>query len=104
LRLTAVNEKFDAGYEAGVVGGEKRYRLGNLVRRSGAAQGRDVGRLSRKFLRPFIARRELIAVLETWRPGPQEVFIAYPPSRQLNAKLRVFVDWVTQLFARFEGV
>ena len=54
-------------------------------------------------VRPRIERGELIAVLETWRPQPQEVFIAYPPSRQLNAKLRVFVDWVTQLFGRFEG-
>jgi len=54
-------------------------------------------------VRPCIERGELIAVLETWRPQPQEVFIAYPPSRQLNAKLRVFVDWVTQLFGRFEG-
>jgi DNA-binding transcriptional LysR family regulator len=55
-------------------------------------------------VRPFIARGELFAVLETWRPRPQEVYIAYPPSRQLNAKLRVFVDWVTQLFGRFKGV
>jgi DNA-binding transcriptional LysR family regulator len=46
----------------------------------------------------------LFAVLETWRPRPQEVYIAYPPSRQLNAKLRVFVDWVTQVFGRFKGV
>jgi DNA-binding transcriptional LysR family regulator len=55
-------------------------------------------------VRPFIERGELIAVLEPWRPRPQEVYIAYPPGRQLSAKLRVFVDWVTQLFVRHDGV
>jgi len=54
-------------------------------------------------VRPYIERGELIALLEAWRPQPQEVYIAYPPSRQLNTKLRVFVDWVTQLFVRLEG-
>jgi DNA-binding transcriptional LysR family regulator len=54
-------------------------------------------------VRPYIERGELIALLEAWRPQSQEVYIAYPPSRQLNTKLRVFVDWVTQLFVRLEG-
>jgi DNA-binding transcriptional LysR family regulator len=51
-------------------------------------------------VRPFIERGELVAVLEDFRPRPQEVYIAYPPSRQLSAKVRVFVNWVTGLFAQ----
>jgi len=26
--------------------------------------------------------------------------VVYPPNRHLSAKLRVFVDWVAELFAR----
>ena len=51
-------------------------------------------------VRPFIERGELVAVLEAWRPQPLEVYIAYAPSRQLSAKVRVFVDWVSELYAR----
>jgi DNA-binding transcriptional LysR family regulator len=53
-------------------------------------------------VRPAIARGELVAVLEPWRPRPQKVYITYPSSRQLSAKVRVFVDWATQLFAQIE--
>jgi LysR family transcriptional regulator, regulator for bpeEF and oprC len=28
--------------------------------------------------------------------------VVYPQNRHLNAKLRVFVDWVAEVFARFD--
>jgi DNA-binding transcriptional LysR family regulator len=49
-------------------------------------------------VRPAIERGDLVPVLEDWRPAPQDVYIAYPPSRQLSAKVRVFVDWASELF------
>jgi DNA-binding transcriptional LysR family regulator len=49
--------------------------------------------------RPHVDRGELIAVLDDWRPAPLPVYVAYPPNRHLSAKLRVFVDWVAELFA-----
>lgn len=51
-------------------------------------------------VRPAIERGDLVAVLEAWRPKPLDVHIAYATSRQLNTKVRVFADWVTQLFGR----
>jgi len=54
-------------------------------------------------VRPAIERGELVAVLEDWRPAPLDVYIAYAPSRQLSTKVRVFVDWVSALYARVES-
>lgn len=53
-------------------------------------------------VRPAIERGILVPVLERWRPAPQEVYIVYPPSRQLSTKVRVFVQWATELFATLE--
>jgi DNA-binding transcriptional LysR family regulator len=51
-------------------------------------------------VRPSIKRGELVVVLQEYRPKPLEVFIVYPPSRQLSTKVRVFVEWVTQIYNR----
>jgi DNA-binding transcriptional LysR family regulator len=51
-------------------------------------------------VRPAIERGELIAVLQDYRPKPLDVFVVYPPSRQLSTKVRVFIEWVTQLYER----
>ena len=51
-------------------------------------------------VRPSIERGELVAVLQEYRPKPLEVFVVYPPSRQLSTKVRVFIEWVTQIYGR----
>lgn len=50
-------------------------------------------------LEPYIARGELVRVLEGWRPEPRPLFLVYPPARQQAAGLRVFIEWVTELFS-----
>lgn len=50
-------------------------------------------------VRPSVERGTLIAVLEQWRPDPIDVYVAYPPSRRYSTKVRVFVDWISTLFA-----
>ncbi|TDG10361.1 LysR family transcriptional regulator [Paraburkholderia guartelaensis] len=49
--------------------------------------------------RPHVKQRRLVPILSDWRPDPLEVYVVYPPSRRYSAKVRVFVDWVTTLFA-----
>jgi len=49
-------------------------------------------------VRPSIDRGDLVVVLKECRPKPQEVFIVYAPSRQRSTKVRVFSDWVAQIF------
>lgn len=50
-------------------------------------------------VRPYVKQRKLVSILTEWRPDPLEVYVAYPPGRRYSAKVRVFVDWVTTLFA-----
>lgn len=49
--------------------------------------------------RPHVERGALVPVLGDWPRAPQPVYLVYPPSRHLSAKLRVFVDWAAELFA-----
>ncbi|MBO9738014.1 LysR family transcriptional regulator [Xanthomonas axonopodis pv. begoniae] len=51
-------------------------------------------------VRPAIERGALVPVLQGWRPAPLDVFIAYAPSRQLSTKVRVFIEWVSEIYAR----
>jgi len=49
-------------------------------------------------VRPFIEKGLLVPVLMSWRPEPLTVYVAYPPSRRFSTKVRVFVDWVANVF------
>ena len=41
----------------------------------------------------------LVRILKDWRSEPVSIYVVYPPNRHLSNKLRVFVDWVADLFA-----
>jgi len=49
---------------------------------------------------PHIASGELIELLPEWTRQPLPVHVVYPPNRHLSAKVRVFVDWAADLFAK----
>ena len=42
----------------------------------------------------------LVAVLEAFPSEPMPVSLLYPHSRQLSPRVRVFIDWLTAIFAR----
>ncbi len=42
----------------------------------------------------------LTRILADWDHPPVPIYVVYPPNRHLSAKVRAFVDWVTELFAR----
>ncbi|WP_430293246.1 LysR substrate-binding domain-containing protein [Pseudomonas sp. B1-22] len=46
-----------------------------------------------------LASGELVEVLEQWRPPPLALSVLYPVRRQMSRRLRVFSDWLAQLFA-----
>jgi LysR family transcriptional regulator, regulator for bpeEF and oprC len=50
-------------------------------------------------VRDAFAEGTLRPVLPEWRRDPMPLFVVYPPNRHLSNKLRVFVDWVANLFA-----
>ncbi len=46
-----------------------------------------------------LGRGDLVPVLTAWCTEPFPLHVVYPPNRHLSARLRVFVDWVAELFA-----
>ncbi|OYV92900.1 MAG: hypothetical protein B7Z60_10040 [Ferrovum sp. 37-45-19] len=47
----------------------------------------------------FIAAGELREVLTEYRPDPAKVSVLYPHRQQLSPRVRVFVDWLADLFS-----
>ncbi|WP_336340000.1 LysR family transcriptional regulator [Enterobacter cloacae] len=43
------------------------------------------------------ARGALIPLFEHWRIAPMPLYLAFPPNRHVNARLRVFIDWIVEL-------
>jgi LysR family transcriptional regulator, regulator for bpeEF and oprC len=46
-----------------------------------------------------LASGALVPVLTEWAMAPVPLYVVYPPNRHLSTKLRIFVDWVAELFA-----
>jgi LysR family transcriptional regulator, regulator for bpeEF and oprC len=49
---------------------------------------------------PYLQDGRLRPVLSEWAVDPYPLHVVYPPNRHLSNKVRVFVDWVADLFAR----
>jgi LysR family transcriptional regulator, regulator for bpeEF and oprC len=49
---------------------------------------------------PLIQRGELVQVLAEWSTPTIPLYVVYPPNRHLSAKVRAFVEWVADLFAK----
>jgi len=49
--------------------------------------------------REALAQGTLVRVLADWKTAPIPMFVMYPQSRHLSAKVRVFVEWVAELVA-----
>ncbi|MGY2189485.1 HTH-type transcriptional regulator DmlR [compost metagenome] len=49
--------------------------------------------------RPYLARGELVPLFEGWSLDPMPLFVAFPPNRHISRKVRVFIEWVTELMA-----
>jgi len=49
---------------------------------------------------PMIEDGRLVRILDGWSNEPLPVHVVYPENRHLSAKVRVFLDWVAELFAQ----
>lgn len=50
-----------------------------------------------------VAAGQLVPVLQGYPPPPMDVSVLYPQSRHLSSRLRVFVDWLAELFRSAEA-
>jgi LysR family transcriptional regulator for bpeEF and oprC len=84
-----------------------RYQLAvNEANASTAAvlAGLGIGQIGAFGTSELIASGDLVAVLPDWKRPPIPLHIVYPPNRHLSAKVRAFVEWATELFARHPGM
>src|SRR5690606_30175276 len=65
-----------------------------------ALQGFGLVQTARFMALPHLQSGELIEVLPQWKPRSVPISLLYPQSRQLSPKVRVFSDWVAELFSR----
>lgn len=49
-------------------------------------------------LEPYIGTGELVQILEDWGSPALPVNVVYPQNRHLSAKVRVFVEWIADLY------
>jgi LysR family transcriptional regulator, regulator for bpeEF and oprC len=62
--------------------------------------GLGVSQAARFSVAPYLASGQLVQVLPDWSRAPIPVHVVYPPNRHLSAKVRAFVDWTAELFAK----
>lgn len=64
--------------------------------------GLGVAQVPRFGAAPHLERGELVEVLPDWQRPPFSVHILYPANRHLSTRVRAFVEWAAELFARHE--
>ena len=62
--------------------------------------GLGIGQLISFMVSASNAHGELLPVLEDWQPAPLPINVLYPANRHLSTKVRVFVDWIADVFSR----
>jgi LysR family transcriptional regulator for bpeEF and oprC len=62
--------------------------------------GLGIMQMAAYMVEPLLASGALELVLEDWTSAPLPMHVVYPHNRHLSAKVRVFVEWVAELFAR----
>ncbi len=64
--------------------------------------GVGVGQAFRFMAAPHLESGRLRSVLDDWTRPRQPFHVLYASNRHLSAKIRLFVDWVAEVFAPFD--
>ena len=67
-------------------------------------QGLGLVQMASYKVHPLVASGQMELVLTDWTSVPLPVNVVYPQNRHLSAKVRVFVEWVAELFADHPGL
>ncbi|MES3020921.1 MAG: LysR family transcriptional regulator [Pseudomonadota bacterium] len=66
--------------------------------------GLGILQMSSYLIDPLVAAGTMERVLPGWTTSPLPVHVVYPQNRHLSAKVRVFVEWVADLFLQHPGL
>src|ERR1700688_3588089 len=69
-----------------------------------AEAGLGVAQIPAFVLKEAMERGRLELLLGDWFPEPAPLNVVYPENRHLSSKIRVFVDWVAELFGEHDGI
>jgi LysR family transcriptional regulator for bpeEF and oprC len=69
-----------------------------------AEAGLGVAQIPAFVLKEAMERGGLELLLGDWFAEPAPLNVVYPQNRHLSVKLRVFVDWVAELFSEHDGI
>jgi LysR family transcriptional regulator for bpeEF and oprC len=69
-----------------------------------AEAGLGVAQIPAFVLKEAMERGSLELLLGDWFPEPAALNVVYPENRHLSSKIRVFVDWVAELFSEHDGI
>jgi len=64
--------------------------------------GMGIGQTFRFAVAPLVEEGRLRTILDDWSRPRHQLNVIYPSGRHLSAKLRIFVDWVAEVFAPFD--
>lgn len=76
---------------------------GNAYLAAGVA-GMGILWLPRYMADPHVRSGELQPLFEGWQMDPMPLYVAFPPNRHVGAKLRVFIDWISEVMAQHAPV
>lgn len=63
--------------------------------------GMGIGQTHASVAKHFIQSGQLVSILEDSTNTQFPVSIIYPPTKQLNARLRIFIDWMVERFSGY---
>ncbi|WP_028535495.1 LysR family transcriptional regulator [Paludibacterium yongneupense] len=69
-----------------------------------AEAGLGIAKIPAFVLKDAMEHGRLELVLGDWLPEPVPLYIVYPQNRHLSAKVRVFVDWIAELFQEHDAI
>ncbi|HEV7610409.1 MAG TPA: LysR family transcriptional regulator [Steroidobacteraceae bacterium] len=69
-----------------------------------AEAGLGVAQIPAFVLKDALERGSLELLLGNWFAEPAPLNVVYPQNRHLSSKIRVFVDWVAELFGEHDGI
>jgi len=69
-----------------------------------AEAGLGIAQIPAFVLKEAMERGSLELLLGDWFPSLRRSNVVYPENRHLSSKIRVFVDWVAELFGEHDGI
>jgi LysR family transcriptional regulator for bpeEF and oprC len=66
--------------------------------------GLGIMQMGQSTIAPYLAQGRFEVLLPEWSIDPLPVHVVYPQNRHLSAKVRVFVEWIAELFADTPGL